>query len=224
MLFPYHLLWFYCHAAPCVLSCCSTSLIQQVPLKDRLCALYQQTTDGDTGPWSLLRGLTDSLGGLVNSNSVSVDGQRWKMTEEEEWRYTEWERWKKTQTQTWEEKWDKGIWINGPLPVEKTTGCPGKTNIQSQTSRRRHSYKTGERWRRRHTNTAWYLHSNTKVHHGHAGVAMPADVHGGVTTLTLALQRRARAAELLLRLLLGSTIFYQLWGTTGRWKTRVSTG
>lgn len=66
--------------------------------------------------------------------------------------------------------------------------------------------------------SVWYLHGNAEVHHGHAGVAMPADVHGGVATVTLALQGRARAAELLLRLLLSSSVLQQLWGTTaGGW-------
>lgn len=48
--------------------------------------------------------------------------------------------------------------------------------------------------------TSRYLHSNAEVHHGHAGVAVPAHVHGGVATVALALQRGARAAELFLRL------------------------
>ena len=60
------------------------------------------------------------------------------------------------------------------------------------------------------------LHGDAEVHHGHAGVAVPADVHGGVAAVTLALQGRARAAELVLRLLLGHAVLRQLCGTRER--------
>lgn len=46
-----------------------------------------------------------------------------------------------------------------------------------------------------------HLHGDAEVHHGHAGVAVPADVHRGVSSWTLALQGGAQAAQLLLLLL-----------------------
>lgn len=55
-----------------------------------------------------------------------------------------------------------------------------------------------------------YLHGDTEVHHGHAGVAVPADMHSGVAAVALTLQGGARAAELLLRLQLAAAILQQL--------------
>lgn len=55
-----------------------------------------------------------------------------------------------------------------------------------------------------------YLHGDTEVHHGHAGVAVPADVHGGVAAVALTLQGGARATELLLRLQLAAAVLQQL--------------
>lgn len=47
-----------------------------------------------------------------------------------------------------------------------------------------------------------YLHRHAEVHHGHAGVAVPAYVHHGVAAVRgLALQRGARRTEVILRLL-----------------------
>lgn len=54
---------------------------------------------------------------------------------------------------------------------------------------------------------------------------MPADVDGGVTTVTLALQRRARATQLLFRLQVSSSVLRQLWGTadsSGSFSTAIS--
>ena len=49
-----------------------------------------------------------------------------------------------------------------------------------------------------------YLHGDAEVYHGHAGVAVPAHVHHGVAAVRgLALQRRARRAQVVLRLLVG---------------------
>lgn len=53
--------------------------------------------------------------------------------------------------------------------------------------RRQREDDTGRK--RDNTRTRTHLHSNAEVHHGDAGVAVPADVHGGVATVTLALQR-----------------------------------
>lgn len=55
-----------------------------------------------------------------------------------------------------------------------------------------------------------YLHSQAVIRHGHAGVAVPAHVHGGVAAVALALQRGARAAQLLLRLQLTAAVLQQL--------------
>lgn len=68
----------------------------------------------------------------------------------------------------------------------------------------------GTRAHRQTLRKGQYLHSDTEVHHGHAGVAVPADVHGGVATVALTLQGGARAAELLLRLQLAAAILQQL--------------
>lgn len=59
-----------------------------------------------------------------------------------------------------------------------------------------------------HTPTLWalgrYLHGHAEVHHGDAGVAVPAHVHHGVATVRgLAFQGGARGAEVVLRLLVG---------------------
>lgn len=49
-----------------------------------------------------------------------------------------------------------------------------------------------------------YLNGHAEVHHGDTGVAVPAHVHHGVATMGgLALQRGARGAEVILRLLVG---------------------
>lgn len=60
-------------------------------------------------------------------------------------------------------------------------------------------------------NRVQHLHGDAEVHHGNAGVAMPADVHGGVASVTLTFKGRARAAELLFRLQLGSNVLQMLW-------------
>ena len=58
----------------------------------------------------------------------------------------------------------------------------------------------------------WYLHSHAIVHHGHAGVPMPAHVHHGVTTVRrLALQRRPRGTQVVLRLRLQGGVLKKFW-------------
>lgn len=48
-----------------------------------------------------------------------------------------------------------------------------------------------------------YLHSQAVIRHGHAGVAVPAHVHGGVgTVVRLLVQRGAGGVHVILRLLL----------------------
>ena len=57
-----------------------------------------------------------------------------------------------------------------------------------------------------------YLHGNTKVHHGHAGVAVPAHVHRGVATVRrLPLQRRARGTQVVLGLLVHPRVVRGFW-------------
>lgn len=68
----------------------------------------------------------------------------------------------------------------------------------------------GARAHRKTLRKGWYLHSDTEVHHGHAGVAVPADMHSGVAAVPLTLQGGARAAELLLRLQFAAAVLQQL--------------
>ena len=61
-----------------------------------------------------------------------------------------------------------------------------------------------------------YLHSHAEVHHGHAGVAVPTYVHHGVAAVRgLALQRGARGAEVVLRLLVTRRLLGGLCGGGG---------
>lgn len=58
-----------------------------------------------------------------------------------------------------------------------------------------------------------YLHGHAEVHHGDAGVAVPAHVHHGVAAVRgLALQRGARGAEVVLRLLVARCLLRGLCG------------
>ena len=61
-----------------------------------------------------------------------------------------------------------------------------------------------------------YLHGHAEVHHGHAGVAVPTYVHHGVAAVRgLALQRGARRAEVVLRLLVTRRLLRGLCGGGG---------
>lgn len=180
-----------------------------MPLKDRLCALYRQTTERDTGPWSLLRGLDNSLAGLQASSNVSVDGQTWidGQMEDGEWKEAGWKKWGQKHRHERRQRT-----LNQWSFVEKTSRTHRtETRLDSTATRETDVWCVESR----RSDAVRYLHSDAEVHHGHAGVAMPAHVHGGVTAVTLALQRRARAAELLLRLQLSAAVLRQLCGTTG---------
>ena len=62
-----------------------------------------------------------------------------------------------------------------------------------------------------------YLHGDAEVHHGDAGVAVPAHVHHGVAAVRgLALQRGARGAEVVLRLLVARRLLRGLCGGSKR--------
>lgn len=59
-----------------------------------------------------------------------------------------------------------------------------------------------------------YLHSYAKVHHGHAGVPVPAHVHHGVTAVRRGpLQRGLRSRYVILGLRLRRGVLGAFWGS-----------